>query len=67
MKSAKKDFRKNVSFDCSNGHVKCAFDKPGENVPQKKQDFLVWKSESDKQRSTTFCKTYSTQKTFLDT
>ena len=54
LKSAKKDFRKNVSFDCSNGHVKCAFEKPGENDFRKRQDSLLWKSKSDKQRSTTF-------------
>ena len=39
LKSAKKDFRKNVSLDCSDGHLKCAFDKPGENVLAKKARF----------------------------
>ena len=54
LKKAKKVSKENVSFNWSNGQVECAFDKPGEKVLRKKQDSLVWKSESDKQKSTTF-------------
>ena len=54
FKKGQKVSKENVSFNWSNGQVECAFDKPGEKVLRKKQDSLVWKSESDKQKSTTF-------------
>ena len=50
---SQKVFQKNHSSNCSNGHLDCTLDKPAENFFARKQGFIVWKSESDKQNSTT--------------